>query len=191
MIEGKEKIRQKMRLARSMLSPAERERLSGLACRALLASPLWKDAEVVALFVSLPEEISTQNLLESALREGKKLYLPRINSLEKGLMDFCSCSSLRELERGKFGLLEPQGQANAIFQPDLLIVPGLAFDRSGARLGYGGGYYDRYLGKRPQLRERCLGLAHTFQILDHLYSEKHDCKMAFLCTEEGLTWINI
>lgn len=188
MAKEKEQLRRIMRAKRSLISGAERERLSHMACKRLLATPLWKDANAVALFVSLSEEISSRELLEQAFLDGKQLYLPKISPVEKGFMDFYECASLSDLKKRKFGLLEPDASGKALSRVDLMIVPGLAFDRSGNRLGYGGGYYDRYLSLKPQLHGCCLGFGYAFQILDSVPGEEYDYKMSLLCTEEEVIW---
>lgn len=193
MLSEKVLLRDRMRKLRRELACEERERLSRLACQRLMSSRLWRESDIVCLFVSLAEEISTWPLLTEAWSESKELYLPKISPYEKGSMDFYKCSSRHELVEGKFGLLEPQeGQPVALASgPALLIAPGLAFDRTGRRLGYGGGYYDRYLNNFPQRIKVRMGLAFSFQLLETAPGDEHDQKMDCLCTEEGLIWSNV
>ena len=98
-------------------------------------------------------------------------------------MAFFTASSPTQLLTGTHGILEPQGHTPAP-PPDLILVPGLAFDPTGARLGRNRGYYDRFLAKTPA---KTLGLAFAFQILPHVPMEPHDIHLRAILTETGLT----
>ena len=105
----------------------------------------YQEAKVIATYLSFPHEFQTQELIEQALRDGKKVLIPK--TYPKGRMEFVVYDPQR-LVKTSFGLLEPpQGNLEVVdaSQIDLIHVPGLAFTREGYRIGYGGGYYDRYL----------------------------------------------
>ena len=110
----------------------------------LLQHPFYQEAKVIATYLSFPHEFQTQELIEQALRDGKKVLIPK--TYPKGRMDFVVYDP-QQLVKTSFGLLEPQGDLEVVdaSQIDLIHVPGLAFTREGYRIGYGGGYYDRYL----------------------------------------------
>ena len=110
----------------------------------LLHHPFYQEARVIASYLSFPHEFQTQELIEQALKDGKKVLIPK--TYPKGRMDFVVYDP-QQLVKTSFGLLEPQGDLEVVdaSQIDLIHVPGLAFTTEGYRIGYGGGYYDRYL----------------------------------------------
>ena len=110
----------------------------------LLQHPFYQETEVIATYLSFSHEFQTQELIEQALKDGKKVLIPK--TYPKGCMDFVVYNP-QQLVKTSFGLLEPQGDLEVVdaSQIDLIHVPGLAFTREGYRIGYGGGYYDRYL----------------------------------------------
>ena len=114
----------------------------------LLQHPFYQEAKVIATYLSFPHEFQTQELIEQALRDGKKVLMPK--TYPKGRMDFVVYDP-QQLVKTSFGLLEPQGNLEVVdaSQIDLIHVPGLAFTTDGYRIGYGGGYYDRYLKYFP------------------------------------------
>ena len=110
----------------------------------LLQHPFYQEAEVIATYLSFSHEFQTQELIEQALKDGKKVLIPK--TYPKGRMEFVVYNP-QQLAKTSFGLLEPQGDLEVVepSQIDLIHVPGLAFTTEGYRIGYGGGYYDRYL----------------------------------------------
>ena len=114
----------------------------------LLQHPFYQEAKVIASYLSFPHEFQTQELIEQALKDGKKVLIPK--TYPKGRMDFVVYDP-QQLVKTSFGLLEPQGDLEVVdaSQIDLIHVPGLAFTTEGYRIGYGGGYYDRYLEHFP------------------------------------------
>ena len=110
----------------------------------LLQHPFYQEAKIIATYLSFPHEFQTQELIEQALKDDKKVLIPK--TYPKGRMDFVVYDP-QQLVKTSFGLLEPQGDLEVVdvSQIDLIHVPGLAFTREGYRIGYGGGYYDRYL----------------------------------------------
>ena len=104
----------------------------------------YQEAKTIATYLSFPHEFQTQELIEQALKGGKKVLIPK--TYPKGRMEFVVYNP-QQLAKTSFGLLEPQGDLEVVepSQIDLIHVPGLAFTTEGYRIGYGGGYYDRYL----------------------------------------------
>lgn len=135
----------------------------------LLHHPFYQEAKVIATYLSFPHEFQTQGLIEQALRDGKKVLIPKTYS--KGRMDFV-VYDLQQLVKTSFGLLEPQGNLEVVdaSQIDLIHVPGLAFTMEGYRIGYGGGYYDRYL---EYFSGHTLSTIYPCQIQDFI-PENHD-----------------
>ena len=109
-----------------------------------LNHPFYQEAKVIATYLSFPHEFQTQGLIDQALKAGKKVLIPK--TYPKGRMEFVVYQP-QQLVKTSFGLLEPKGDLEVVdpSQIDLIHVPGLAFTTEGYRIGYGGGYYDRYL----------------------------------------------
>ena len=143
----KNKIRDEYRAKRLALDPAYRKTLDERILKQLRSLASFRFAETVLAYFPLEGEIDIRPLLEEALAMGKKVALPY--SGEGGIMDFYYISSLDELIPGRFGLMEPP-TTNEKYEknnasPVLMIIPALVFDHLGYRLGYGRGYYDRYV----------------------------------------------
>ncbi|MBQ7635335.1 MAG: 5-formyltetrahydrofolate cyclo-ligase [Bacteroidaceae bacterium] len=140
---------------------------------ALEAHPWFSKARSVMLFAALPDEPQTHSLLQRHAR-AKHLFLPAVVGDEIEVRRFRSAQDLR---RGAFGIEEPVGEPLArLAEIDLIVVPGVAFDSEGRRLGRGKGYYDRLLAS-PDLRARLLGYAFPFQIVDRVPVDEHDVRM--------------
>ena len=127
------------------------------------------------MHIATNQEIRTEEIIETALSFGKIVAAPKCFGKN---MEFFCFSDLTELRAGAFGILEPQNEKPAF--PDentLMLVPGMAFDRNMNRIGYGGGYYDRYFEKYRDIAYFKLGLAYEFQIYDSLEVEEHDYRI--------------
>ena len=146
----------------------------------LLQHPFYQEAKVIATYLSFPHEFQTQELIEQALKDGKKVLIPK--TYPKGRMDFVVYDP-QQLVKTSFGLLEPQGDLEVVdaSQIDLIHVPGLAFTTEGYRIGYGGGYYDRYL---EQFAGHTLSTIYPCQIQDFI-PENHDIPVQEVLIDEG------
>lgn len=138
----------------------------------------YKEAAVVLSYVSFRSEVQTDYLHEQIIKDGKILCLPKTKAAEKR-MDFYQVRKKEELSPGYQGILEPVGKE--VFYPSdeekiLMILPGVAFDVEGNRLGYGGGYYDRYLKQYGNLIEWQIMLAYSVQKTGCISVEEHDKK---------------
>ena len=144
-----------------------------------LKHPFYQEAKTIATYLSFPHEFQTQELIEQALKDGKKVLIPK--TYPKGRMDFVVYHS-QQLVKTSFGLLEPQGDLEVVAasQIDLVHVPGLAFTMKGYRIGYGGGYYDRYLKHFPG---HTLSTVYPCQIQDFI-SENHDIPVQEVLIDE-------
>ena len=145
----------------------------------LLQHPFYQEANTIATYLSFPHEFQTQELIEQALKDGKKVLIPKTYS--KGRMDFVVYHP-QQLAKTSFGLLEPQGDLEVVdaSQIDLIHVPGLAFTTEGYRIGYGGGYYDRYLKHFPG---HTLSTVYPCQIRD-FSPENHDIPVQEVLIDE-------
>ena len=146
----------------------------------LLHHPFYQEAKVIASYLSFPHEFQTQELIEQALKDGKKVLIPK--TYPKGCMDFVVYEP-QQLVKTSFGLLEPQGDLEVVdaSQIDLIHVPGLVFTTKGYRIGYGGGYYDRYL---EHSSGHTLSTVYPSQVQDFI-PEKHDIPVQEVLIDEG------
>jgi len=156
----------------------------------LTSSSIWLNSKRVCGFVSIGSEVKTVEILEHALQESKELYLPWVG--DDGLLSVSRVLSLADLEKGAFGILEPKksygGKGRESFpitDLDLILVPGLGFDGSGRRLGYGKGFYDRFLLNKGA-STITVGLAFSSQIIPKIPVDEHDQALAYLVCEDGL-----
>lgn len=153
-----------------------RRRKSATIWRKLYRLTAFRRAAWVCCYVALPHEVQTWGLIEAMLKQGKRVAVPfiRPGSRRLGLSEIRDPGA--ELAPGAFGVLEPVPGARrpvAASRLDLVLVPGVAFDAQGRRLGHGLGYYDRFLARLPR-RTATVGLAYRFQILEHLPTALHD-----------------
>lgn len=144
----KKALRKKVLQELKSLSAEEKEVMDAWLTEQLLLHPFYKEVKTIATYLSFPHEFQTARLIEQAQKDGKTLLIPK--TYPHGKMDFVVYKP-EQLERNSFGLLEPQGDFTILepSQIDLIHVPGLAFNPSRYRVGYGGGYYDRYLEPFP------------------------------------------
>lgn len=145
------------------LAQAERERFNASLLDQVLASPDWQGAAIIAITLSRHPEVETQGLIQAAWSEGKTVVVPYSGKNRR--LSFYPYMPTSELEESKFGLLEPKDRSMEVQKEmiDLIVVPGLAYDPAGYRVGFGGGYYDRYLA---DYAGRTIALLYPFQLTD-------------------------
>ena len=181
-------LRQIMRKKRLEQPGEQASNLSLKAQGYLLASSLWQEAQSVALYAAAKGETDTSLLFARALWAGKKVFFPRMRQGEKGIMDFVRVDSPDDLVPGQFGILEPRRELSGVSAAglclDLCVVPGLVFSLKGDRVGYGGGYYDRFFTAADILTR--IGLCYSFQIVAPWAGEPWDVPMTHICSEQGL-----
>jgi 5-formyltetrahydrofolate cyclo-ligase len=170
---------------RNALSKAAISRRSKLIQKNIIGSSQFRNAEVVGAYFAIGSEVKTDNIVLETLKNKKILLLPRIEGEE--ILFYQILSPKNQLTRGKFGLMEPSPSlsSHALQKIDLLLVPGIAFDHNGYRLGYGRGYYDRFMAKKQF--DLSIGLAFGFQILNHTLPQTSlDQKVNCVATEETM-----
>lgn len=142
----------------------------------------FKKSKVFALYSPIKNEVETEMIFQQAKMAGKLILYPRI---DKNSLLFSVVNDLRELVSGKFGLLEPPSTARTLpsEEIDAFIVPGVAFDTRGYRLGYGYGYYDSTL---RNVRGVVIGLAYRFQVVNSIFPDDKDIRVQKIITEEGI-----
>lgn len=180
----KEKVRKSMRARRKALKTEEREDLQKQAQKNLFSLHEFRQAEWIFPFVSCGTEIDTMALIRAVLVEGKHhLAVPRVIGEE---MEFVAIHSIQDLVPGAMQILEPTGGQIVIANEGLMLMPGLAFDLQGNRVGYGAGYYDRYLEKYDSSKLYKVAYAFDFQIVDHIVAEEHDRRVEAVVTDRRI-----
>ncbi len=184
-LEEKDAIRTRIYTRRSKLFADDIEEKSCLIFNNLASLRRFKASKRIALYSSANNEAGTDSIFLCAIESGKEVYFPRVSGAN---LTFHKVSDLKELTPGKFSIPEPD-KHSAVSDPDevdLIIVPGVAFDLSGGRIGYGKGYYDRVLINIP--RDRRIGLSYSFQILNKVPTGKLDQGVGVIVTERGIVF---
>ena len=183
MYESKTALRFALLSQRNSLSTEKAESWSRSIQARLLETPLYRSARVIALYSSLQNEVATEQIRDHSLRNGKRVVYPRL--LPKRSLEFVEIESATELVRGKSGIAEPIGdKVLSHGEVDLLlIVPAVAFDAKGNRLGRGQAWYDHVI-RQWGPRATPVGLAYEFQVIDHVPVDPWDEKVLFIATQE-------
>ena len=182
----KKQIRKTMKAQRAKLTKNEVLTYSSGIWRKIYNTPMFKSAQTIFLYSSIGNEVDTVEIATKALAMGKKIAYPVTNTTDY-TMEFYRINSLSELvtvKSGSFSLKEPNPDSHIKTIPNsatLMIVPGLAFDKEFYRTGYGGGFYDKYIGQYPTLIT--LGVCYAFQVIDYIPREAHDHPVGLLMTE--------
>ncbi|MGB7293129.1 MAG: 5-formyltetrahydrofolate cyclo-ligase [Thermodesulfobacteriota bacterium] len=179
----KARIRREFLKARLCLSEDEVDKKSELISNFLIQLPLYKLAKSIALYFPTKNEVDTSRIFKNATESGKKVYYPRVDGY---FLSFHEVDSKESLKSGYFGIPEPNENSPSILTEDLdlVTIPGLVFNLSGGRIGYGKGYYDR--STKLLNREKRIALAYSFQIQDSIPVSKFDIGMGYLITELGI-----
>ena len=178
-------LRNELRAALKKISPSLRVRKSRKIITRLLRSRYYRQAQNIFTYVATPAEVNTRELIRQALRTGKSISVPKVY-LGKHRIEAVRIKHPRQgLRRGAYGILEP-GRAERMMQIrpsllDLVVVPGLGFDRRGRRLGRGAGYFDRFL--RRAKRAKKVALAFREQLVEKIPVEQHDVLMDAVITD--------
>ena len=182
----KKELRKKVQELRDSIDPAERELLSGEVAANLWSVPEFATAETILFFISFRSEVDTVPMLRRALREEKTVCVPCTDAGSKAMVASHIIDLHDDLELGNYDILEPREDclrpvpAESI---DVVLMPGVAFDLTGGRLGYGGGYYDRFLEK---CSPACtlIAVAFELQIVEHVPCADHDARIHKIVTEK-------
>jgi 5-formyltetrahydrofolate cyclo-ligase len=183
--EKKRRLRKRMLAQRGALTPAHRSRLSQAIQSRALQLPIYQAARVVVLYSAAGGEVSTQVILTNALASGRRIFYPR--TAADGSGELIAVGSQSDLRAGRYGTREPSGSERlcAADCGDLVMfVPGLAFDRSGNRLGRGQGWYDRILSQLSI--NNSVALAYEFQVMPKVPVNEWDQKVQYVITENSV-----
>lgn len=169
---NKEDIRNEIKSKRRAFPKENRAKESENVCRAIISSDEFKNAEYVCLYMPSFGEVDILPILEPCRKNGKKVLVP-VTDTKQGEVHLCYANE--PFSKGAYGILEPvHKRYEDKNKVDLFIVPGIAFDKNGVRLGFGGGYYDKLLVGISAIK---FGVCYSFQMVEQLPCEVHDIKM--------------
>lgn len=188
----KAEVRLKMKEIRATFSEEELIKKNKLIHQHLLDLEVFQSSSDIFSYLSFGKEVDTWEILTKYMeedREGHRVYLPRV---EEGQINFYQVKDFNNLSKSRFGVSEPdeshkipwiQGDGS---QSLIMLMPGLAFDRRGNRIGYGAGYYDRYLTTHRATGFIKVALAYDFQLLDQIEGDSYDIPVDYIITQDGI-----
>ncbi len=183
---NKKKLRKAVQDRRDGLSLIERKKRSKIIAEKFFLTEDYRNSNNILLYYPFRSEIDTTMIIGKALRDGKKVILPRVG--EEGLDLFFIANISDQLEKGSYGIMEPIPESCSgakITDIDLIIVPGVSFDKKLNRLGYGGGFYDRLLQKISKKVKR-ISLSFELQVTENIPVSEHDAGIDLLITESNI-----
>ncbi|SKA73609.1 5-formyltetrahydrofolate cyclo-ligase [Clostridium sp. USBA 49] len=188
--EIKKSIREEMIKHRDSLSIDIKEKWDENIFNNFINSKFYKYSNTIFSFVSFKSEVDTHKIIKYALNDGKTIYVPKVKSKQKE-MEIFKIEGFNDLKKGYFGILEPvEGCKTACRDNiDLILMPGLAFDKYGGRIGYGAGFYDRFLSSIKKDINK-IALAYKFQVIDKVPEDKNDIRIDGIITEEDIILTN-
>lgn len=172
----KNNIRQQIKALKSALTPQYKQQSSEAVKSAIEQLPQYASARSILLYNSLPDELSTRQML-AAWHPRKKIYLPIVEGDQITIGEY----QPGQMQCGAYGIIEPRKHMTEPVQIDMAIIPGVAFDTAKTRIGRGKGYYDKLLSR---LHTYKIGIAYHIQLLADLPSQPHDIKMDCIITEQ-------
>jgi 5-formyltetrahydrofolate cyclo-ligase len=184
---NKKELRKDILTRRSAMTQEDVRLKSELICASLINSDPFSKARALYLYSPIRKEVETRDIFLAAKREGKRVGFPVSLPRSRDLL-FFEVTDLAVLKKGAYNIPEPPQDERKLMTPetvDCIIVPGVAFDERGYRLGYGGGYYDRLL-KKSGSRVITIGLAFDLQVIPRIPTESHDSKMDNIFTESRI-----
>ena len=179
----KEEIRREIKEKRNSLSKSEILEKSNRIKKRLFEQAEFRKAQTILFYVSYGSEVYTHDMIKESLSEGKNVVVP-YSDTEKRTLILSELHSWNELSVGSYNILEPKKEnikEVAIAMVDMILVPGVAFDVTGRRIGHGWGYYDKLLEKS---NAPSIGLAFELQIVDAVPTEEHDVAVGKIITEK-------
>jgi 5-formyltetrahydrofolate cyclo-ligase len=170
-------LRKKMLAKRDILCSLDVDTLSDAITGKLISNPRFIEAKTVAFYIRKGNEVDTEKMIGHALRLGKTVLVP----VTDHKITFVHFRSFTDLQPGKFGIPEPSKRETHDKEPDVVVVPGVAFGLCMHRLGYGKGYYDSYLATCPAYR---IGVCYDFQVVERLPTHENDERMDEILTDK-------
>ena len=170
----KDEIRRVMSLQKSGLTCEEVQSSSEKLTELFCSLEEFRSAGCLFAYISFNQEVQTRSIIENALALGKRVAVPKVMGED---LVFRYITDFRNMEKSRFGIPEPVDElecADGKEKDVLMLLPGLAFDRRGARVGYGRGYYDRYLSRYQDVHFCKIALCYPFQLIDHIETDVYD-----------------
>lgn len=178
----KKALRAEIKAKKRAMTEAQIARTSQALAEQLYAHPAYREAKSIFGYLSYNQEVRTMPMLEQAQRDGKRVAVPKVID---DRMIFLWLDDLSRVELGYCNIPEPiDNGPEAVDETALVLMPGLAFDPTGRRCGYGGGFYDRYLEAHPD--HPTLALCYGFQMFDRLDTDDHDIPVNYVLSQEVL-----
>lgn len=179
----KKEIRKRMRVLRENMTREDMFSKSSLIFEQLITVPEYKNAEKIFTYVSMNNEVDTIMLMDYSLSMDKRVFVPKVSGRD---MLFYEISDISELSPGYCGIYEPDtdGKEPDYSKTGFMCMPGVAFDKDYNRIGYGGGFYDRYLSGENKFYKAAL--AYEFQFVEHIRTEHVDVKPDMIVTEDNI-----
>lgn len=179
----KEIQRQELKTIRSTLTPEQVSFFSKKIQDKILMDRNYASAKNIMTYVSMRNEVDTKALIQTILNDGKICFVPVVC---EDTLKIAQIDSMEQLLPARFGILEPRTDSYAALSDmDLILVPGLGFDKEGYRVGYGGGYYDRLLSDRTA-RNCLVGLCYEVSLVKKVEREPHDMRVDYVVTDERI-----
>ena len=181
-MESKKDIRKKIFAERKLRTDEQIEAMSLTITDKVTALPAFKNADRILVYADYNHEVITRYMIEQAWKDGKEVAVPKVFGKD---MIFYKLTDFSQLESGYFGIPEPREDGETVSWEDaMMIMPGVAFDEKCDRVGYGGGFYDRFLEKHPGICRVAVGF--SFQILPEVPTEPTDIRPQVVVTEEKI-----
>ena len=188
---NKKNIREEIIDKRNNLILDIKQNYDSLIFEEIINSEIYKKSKKIFTYISFGSEVDTIKLINYSFSNNKEVYVPKINKQTKDMIAL-KIHNFNNMSVDKWGIIEPKSvdKDNIGTDFDLIIMPGIAFDKQGNRIGYGGGYYDKYISKLNNA-SNLLALAYDFQIIQDIESESHDIKVDFILTNKGFIKVNV
>ena len=181
-MENKKEIRKQMKAYRAGLKTEKKKQMDQVILTHFFEIERVQNAQHFFVYTSFGTEIDTISLIKMLWKEGRHVYVPKVNGRE---MDFYEITSMQDLKKGYRDILEPIDTLLPVHGiSGIMVMPGLAFDRMGHRIGYGGGFYDKYLSENRYLCS--VGVAYDFQIVENVPTEENDVPLDIIVTNRGI-----
>lgn len=187
-MKTKNEIRKKILNIRNNMTNEQVLEKSSIIMNKLIASEEYKKSKTVFIYMDFKNEVTTSKLIKSMIEEGKRVVIPYTDTINTVIIPVELQDIENDLKISPFGYMEPKKEKIIPVDPkefDLIIVPGVVFDKRLNRIGFGKGYYDRILiNKRHDVK--AVAVAFELQVLDEIPFEEHDVKMDMIITEENI-----
>lgn len=188
-MESKSEIRKYIKEKKQAMTYEAITVKSEMIKNSLINEQEYKSSENILIYVSYNQEVQTKAIITYSLNNGKNVYVPKVftdkENDNRKYMEFVRIKSLDELAKGYMGILEPVSDESEAVDTGLLVMPGLAFDENKNRIGYGGGFYDRYLSEHMSDFFK-IALAFDYQIVDNIAAEEFDIKPDKIITDKRI-----